>query len=178
MSGPGFCGDKLLSRIHVQSLGHSVEFLRTEMGVILSSTVERLVLAALLGGLIGLERELRHKAAGLRTNMLICFGAAMFTVLSIQLADKFGGDHVRIAAQIIPGIGFIGAGTILHARGSVIGLTSAATIFVTASIGMAAGAGLYITAIFAAIIVLIALAVLGRLEDRFERERRQNAASA
>jgi len=162
----------------VQSSGHSFDFLWTQMGVILSSTVMRLILAAFLGGLIGLEREWRHKAAGLRTNMLICFGAAMFTVLSIELSDKFGGDHVRIAAQIIPGVGFIGAGTILHARGSVIGLTSAATIFVTASIGMAAGAGLYITATFATIVVLIALAALGRLEAHFERQRRQNAASA
>ncbi len=146
------------------------------MGTILGSTIVRLVLAAFLGGLIGLEREWRHKAAGLRTNMLMCFGAAMFTVLSVQLADKFGGDHVRIASQIIPGIGFIGAGTILRERGSIVGLTSAATIFVTASIGMAAGAGLYLTATFATIVVLIALAVLGRLENRFERGR-QRAAS-
>jgi len=160
----------------VQAFGHSIDLLRTEMGTILGSTIVRLVLAAFLGGLIGLEREWRHKAAGLRTNMLMCFGAAMFTVLSVQLADKFGGDHVRIASQIIPGIGFIGAGTILRERGSIVGLTSAATIFVTASIGMAAGAGLYLTATFATIVVLIALAVLGRLENRFERGR-QRAAS-
>ena len=160
----------------MQALGHSIEFLRSEMGIILSSTIVRLILAAFLGGLIGLERELRHKSAGLRTNMLMCFGAAMFTVMSAQLADKFGGDHVRIASQIIPGIGFIGAGTILRERGSIVGLTTAATIFVTASIGMAAGGGLYLTAIFATVVVLIALAVLGRLEDRFERRRQQSAS--
>src|ERR1035438_9738778 len=87
------------------------QLLRGELTVFLSSTLARLVLAAILGGIIGLERQIRHKPAGLRTNMFICFGAAMFTVLSKQLA---GGesDSARIAAQIIPGIGFIGAGSI------------------------------------------------------------------
>jgi putative Mg2+ transporter-C (MgtC) family protein len=109
-----------------------------------------------------LERQLRRKPAGLRTNMFICFGAAMFTVLSDKLAGSLGGDHTRIAAQIIPGIGFIGAGSILHSRGSVVGLTTAATLFVVASVGMAAGGGLYITAIFATLVILIVLAVLGK----------------
>ena len=99
--------------------------------------------------------------------MFICFGSAMFTVLSDQLAGSMGGDHTRVAAQIIPGIGFIGAGSILHARGSVVGLTTAATLFVVASVGMATGGGLYITAIFATIVILLALAVLGNLERRF-----------
>jgi len=89
---------------------------RTEMGVVLSTTILRLTVAAILGGIIGLERQLKHKPAGLRTNMFICFGSALFTVLSGQLAGSLGGDHTRIAAQIIPGIGFIGAGSILHAR--------------------------------------------------------------
>src|SRR6266704_5301884 len=93
---------------------------RTEMGVVLSTTILRLTVAAILGGIIGLERQLRHKPAGLRTNMFICFGAAMFTVLSKQLAGT-DSDSARIAAQIIPGIGFIGAGSILHARASVTG---------------------------------------------------------
>ena len=79
-----------------------IELLRNELGVVLSSTLARLLLAAILGGVIGLERQLRHKPAGLRTNMFICFGAAMFTVLSNQLASTLGGDHTRIAAQIIP----------------------------------------------------------------------------
>src|SRR6267143_4224131 len=140
--------------------------LRSEMGTVISSTIVRLLVAALLGGAIGLERQLRHKPAGLRTNLFICFGAAMFTVLSSELAGSMGGDHTRVAAQIIPGIGFIGAGSILHARGSVVGLTSAATIFVVASVGMATGGGLYFTAIFATIVILIALALLGRLENR------------
>jgi len=140
----------------------------SQMQAVLSSTVVRLVTAAILGGAIGLERQLRHKPAGLRTNMFICFGAAMYTVLSDKLAGSIGGDHTRVAAQIIPGIGFIGAGSILHARGSVVGLTTAATLFVVASVGMAAGGGLYITAIFATIVILLALAVLGKVERKFQ----------
>lgn len=127
----------------------------------------RLVVAAALGCIIGLERELRHKAAGLRTNMFICFGAALFTVLSDIYAQQWGGDHTRIAAQIIPGIGFIGAGSILHSRGGVTGLTTAATIFVVASIGMAAGGGLFFLAFFATVILLVGLLILGRVETRF-----------
>ena len=139
---------------------------RTEMGVVLSTTILRLTIAAILGGIIGLERQLKHKPAGLRTNIFICFGSALFTVLSGQLAGSLGGDHTRIAAQIIPGIGFIGAGSILHARGSTMGLTTAATVFVVASVGMAAGGGLYITAVFATGVILIALALLGQFEKR------------
>ena len=104
----------------------------------------RLVLAAFLGGAIGLEREIKHRPAGLRTNLFICVGAAMFTLLSDALAVRYLGDHTRIAAQIIPGIGFIGAGSILHNRDNLVtGITSAATLFVVASVGMAVGGGLY-----------------------------------
>ena len=127
----------------------------------------QLLLAAVLGGAIGLERELRHRPSGLRTNLFICFGSAMFTILSAKLAGEFTGDHTRIAAQIIPGIGFIGAGSIIHARAGVTGLTSAATLFVVASIGMACGGGLYAPAIFATILILLSLVVLGRMEERF-----------
>jgi len=131
-----------------------------------ATSLARLVLAAILGGAIGLERELRHRPAGLRTNMFICFGAAMFTILSIGLAGV-PSDAARIAAQIIPGIGFIGAGSILHNRGLTTGLTTAATLFVVASVGMAAGGGLYLTAAFATAVVLLALFVLGRFERNF-----------
>lgn len=133
---------------------------------LVTSSVLRLLLAATLGGLIGLERELKHRAAGLRTNIFICFGAAMFTVLSQQLAGV-PSDAARIAAQIIPGIGFIGAGSILHMRGLTSGLTSAATLFVVASVGMAAGGGLYLTAIFGTGMVLLALFFLGHAEETF-----------
>lgn len=133
---------------------------------IVTSSVSRLLLAAILGGLIGLERELKHRPAGLRTNMFICFGAALFTILSARLAGV-PSDSARIAAQIIPGIGFIGAGSIIHTRGLTSGLTTAATIFVVASVGMAAGGGLYLTAFFATGLVLASLFILGHLEETF-----------
>src|SRR5271167_2541096 len=147
----------------MSSIHDVIELLRNELGVVLSSTLARLLLAAILGGIIGLERQLRHKPAGLRTNMFICFGAAMFTVLSRQLSGS-DTDYTRIASQIIPGIGFIGAGSILHAKAAVTGLTTAATLFVVASVGMAAGGGLYLTAFFATILILISLVLLGRAE--------------
>jgi putative Mg2+ transporter-C (MgtC) family protein len=130
----------------------------------MAGDIEKLLLAALLGGLIGLEREAKHRPAGLRTNLFICVGAAMFTLLSRQLAGV-PSDYTRIAAQIIPGIGFIGAGSIIHARGDLVtGITSAATLFVVASIGMAVGGGVYLTAVFATLLVLGVLSLLGFLE--------------
>lgn len=134
---------------------------------LLSYNLVRLLLAAVLGGAIGLERELSQKPAGLRTNMFICFGSALFTILSIMMVDPSLGDHTRIASNIITGIGFIGAGSILHERGSVQGLTTAATVFVVAAIGMAAGAGFGLLAVFSTVIILLALRLLGLLEGRF-----------
>lgn len=129
--------------------------------------VGKLMLAALLGGLIGLERELSRKPAGLRTNMLICLGAALFTIISTESTRAFGaGDPTRIAAQIIPGIGFIGAGVVIREKGAIIGITSAATIFMVASIGMAVGSGLVVTAIFSTFLILGCLVVLGTVEER------------
>jgi putative Mg2+ transporter-C (MgtC) family protein len=149
------------------NLQHFGDLLRGEMasGIVMRS-MTRLVLAAFLGGVIGLERELKHRPAGLRTNMFICFGAALFTILSRALAAE-PSDYTRIAAQIIPGIGFIGAGSILHMRGLTTGLTTAATLFVVASVGMATGGGLYMTAIFATGVVLLVLFSLGHLEQTF-----------
>jgi putative Mg2+ transporter-C (MgtC) family protein len=135
------------------------------MGELFGKMIARLLLAAILGGLIGLERELRHRPAGLRTNMLICFGSAMFTVLSIQLGGP--NDTTRIAAQIISGIGFIGAGSILRDKGGVTGLTTAAAIFAVAAIGMACGGGLYMLGVFATMLIFLALLVLGWVERRF-----------
>src|SRR5690554_1125523 len=100
----------------------------------------RLLLAAILGGLVGLEREISGKPAGLRTNLLICVGAALLTELSLSIglltAERPNADPARIAAQIVSGIGFLGAGTIIQARGSVVGLTTAATLWVVAAIGI------------------------------------------
>jgi putative Mg2+ transporter-C (MgtC) family protein len=144
---------------------HPLELFRNMSSTVPAAALFRLLLAVLLGGIIGLERELKHRPAGLRTNMFICFGSAMFTLLSYELSG--GHEPTRIAAQIIPGIGFIGAGSILHARGLVNGLTTAATLFVVASVGMAVGGGLYVTAIFATLVVLLVLYALGRFEDTF-----------
>lgn len=150
----------------MESLQQIIHHLGGELLGTIPATIIRLIVAAILGGAIGLERELRRKPAGLRTNMFICFGAAMYTILSDSLAVEHIGDHTRIAAQIIPGIGFIGAGSILHARGSVTGLTTAATLFVVASVGMAAGGGLYLTATFATVLILVSLSFLGKVERR------------
>jgi putative Mg2+ transporter-C (MgtC) family protein len=128
----------------------------------------RLALAAGLGAAIGIERELRQKAAGLRTNMLIAVGSALFTVVSIQLA-RTGGTPDRIAAQIVSGIGFLGAGSILRSGRSVHGMTTAATIWVNAAVGMAAGAGLYSIATAATIITLVVLALLPFVERYLDR---------
>ena len=131
----------------------------------LGGDIVRILLATLLGGLIGLEREIKHRPAGLRTNIFICVGAAMFTLLSDELAGAHTGDHTRIAAQIIPGIGFIGAGSIIHSRGDLIsGVTTAATIFVTAAVGMAIGGGQNLLAVVATLLVLGVLLLLGTIE--------------
>ena len=123
----------------------------------------RLLLATALGAVIGFQRERAGKPAGLRTVVLVCVGAALFTVASIY---GFGtaADPSRIAAGIVIGIGFLGAGTILRREGSTVeGLTTAATIWVTAAIGLAAGAGLYIVAVVTATIVLIVLILPRRI---------------
>lgn len=126
----------------------------------------RLIAAAFLGGLIGLERELSHKPAGLRTNMLICSGSALFMIVSQLVAGSgtYSGDPGRIAAQVVAGIGFLGAGVIVHSRGSVVGVTTGATIFVIAAIGLAVGGGYYVPAAAATLIVIVSLLVLGKLE--------------
>lgn len=135
-----------------------------------------LAVAALLGGLVGLEREASGKPAGLRTNILICVGAALLTDLSLVLGARFGtgvpADPTRIAAQIVSGIGFLGAGTILQARGAVYGLTTAATLWVVAAIGMAVGSGNQVEAVGGTVLVLAILLPLGHLERWVERRRR------
>src|SRR5579864_5459067 len=147
---------------------HIYQVLHAELASVAGVSIMRLVLAAILGGIIGLDREIKHRPAGLRTNLFICLGSAMFTLLSDALAVEHIGDHTRIAAQIIPGIGFIGAGSILHARDKLVtGLTTAATIFVVASVGMAVGGGLYLTSIFATGLIFLCLYLLGRAEERF-----------
>ena len=136
-----------------------------------------LFLAAVMGGAIGLERELSGKPAGFRTNLLICVGAALLTELSIAIgntaANPANADPGRIAAQIVSGIGFLGAGTIIQSRGTVIGLTTAATLWVVSAIGIAVGAGYFVEAVGTTILVLVALFLLGKVESRLIQAKRQ-----
>ena len=125
--------------------------------------VLRLLLAVVLGALIGLEREHAKKAAGLRTHLLVCVGAALFTIASIYGFGE-GADAARVAAGVVAGIGFLGAGTIISTRGGLLaGLTTAASIWAVAAIGLAAGAGLYIPATVATVIIVIILMIPKRI---------------
>jgi putative Mg2+ transporter-C (MgtC) family protein len=142
---------------------HVVHELRLEL-------LAELALAVVLGGLIGFEREWRGKPAGLRTNILICMAAVLFTEISYR-SGMLGGDHGRIAAQILTGVGFLGAGTILHHKGSVTGLTSAATIWMVTAIGVTLGWGAYLDAMAATALVLVVLAGMQRAEDWIKRKR-------
>ena len=135
-------------------------------------------LAALLAGLIGAEREWTGKAAGLRTHMLIAVGAALLTDVSIGVGDRFGDgsnawDPGRIAAQIVSGVGFLGAGTIIQARGGVRGLTTAAGLWVAAALGLAVGARYYVEATVTTVVLLLILIALPPVEDRLLRRHRQ-----
>ena len=128
--------------------------------------------AAICGGMIGLERELNRKPAGLRTNMLICVGAAMYMTIGLLLVHANGenADVSRIAAQVVTGIGFLGAGCIIQAGDHVTGLTSAATIWVSAAIGIMAGAGFPTLAVIAALLVVVTLVLLREVEKRWLEE--------
>ena len=140
----------------------------------------KLALAVFLGGIIGFEREINGKPAGLRTNILICLGATLLMDLSTRIGLIDGhriGDPARIAAQVVSGVGFLGAGTIMHSQGTVTGLTSAATIWVVAAIGMTVGAGFYIEGVGAGLIVTFVLAGLGGLEHWVRRARRVASAT-
>lgn len=150
----------------VQNSGHMETFSRIEQWVVTGGAAGRLLLAAALGGAIGIDREWHHKASGVRTNLLICFGAALFTFLSPIIAGEGSGNRAQIASNIVQGIGFLGAGLILHNRDRVSGLTSATTVWAVASIGMACGAGLYVPALFSTVIVLIVLEFVGILETK------------
>jgi putative Mg2+ transporter-C (MgtC) family protein len=141
------------------------EFLVEVLELLRIGLLGKLSLGVVLGGAIGLEREVRGKAAGLRTNILICLGAILFTDLSIMIAGP-GSDPGRVAAQVVTGVGFLGAGTILQSRGTVTGLTSAATIWLVAAIGVAIGTGATLEAAGATLLVILVLAALGSLERR------------
>jgi putative Mg2+ transporter-C (MgtC) family protein len=136
----------------------------------LETQIMRLVLAAVLGGVVGFERESLHKAAGLRTYMLVCIGATAFTLVSLGLPggspDTASSNISRVVAAIVTGIGFLGAGTILHDRGHVEGLTTAAGLWVMAALGAAIGLGAYAAALATAVLTLFTLRGLGPIMSR------------
>jgi putative Mg2+ transporter-C (MgtC) family protein len=136
----------------------------------------RLAASLVLGGLVGIERELHDQPAGFRTHTLICLGATMIMLLSIYvpqraLPDTVGGDPGRIAAQVVSGIGFLGAGAILRLGASVKGITTAASIWVVAALGLVIGAGMYGTAAVGTVFILFILTILGKIEKRVFTER-------
>ena len=134
--------------------------------VISAASTKRLLMACAMGGVIGLEREWRHKDSGLRTNMLVCMGSALFTIMSPILAGVGGQNQGQVASNIVQGVGFLGAGLILHTKNRTLGLTSAATVFAVAAIGMTCGAGLYIEAAIATVLVLLSLQAVGLVETK------------
>ena len=149
---------------------HSFHESWPQLVAILGPFLSRCGAAVLCGASIGLERELKGKPAGFRTNILICLGAAMYMSVGLLLTHQggeAGADPSRIAAQVVTGIGFIGAGCIIQERRRVTGLTSAATIWVVAAIGIISGAGFPVLAFISSVIVVLTLASLGWLEDRF-----------
>src|SRR5258708_21995485 len=128
----------------------------------LQEIVLRLSFAALLGAAIGVELDLHRRPAGIRTSAFVCMGSALFTILSFQLAKMYGDtSSTRIASNLVQGIGFLGAGAILREGGGLVGLTTAATIFVEAAIGMAVGGGVYPVGGYGTGVVLFCVGVLG-----------------
>lgn len=133
--------------------------------------IPKLVFSVLCGGIIGLERELKNKPAGIKTNILICLGSSLYTSVSVLLSTQLGdtghfGDPGRIAAQIVSGIGFLGGGTIIQSRGTILGLTTAATIWVVAAIGIMIGIGQTEIALISSLIVVSLLVASNWFEDR------------
>lgn len=135
----------------------------------------RLVLSAIVGGLIGMEREVNNRPAGLRTHVLVTLGSALVMLVSIDgfynLADRVPGDPARLASQVVSGIGFLGAGTIMRTGNSINGLTTAASLWVSAGIGLAIGSGYYLGGIVTGIIVLITLMSLGFFEKKILKKK-------
>lgn len=132
----------------------------------------KIVMAVICGGIIGYERESTGKSAGLRTCLLVSIGSTVFTIVSFRMADMFGGDATRIAAQIVTGIGFLGAGVIMREFGrGITGLTTAAMIWVMAGIGMLIGSGMLITALILSLLIMVLILTLGKLERRLHMRR-------
>ncbi len=151
-----------------------IETLFNQSEVTHANIVLRLLVSLLLGGAIGWERESKRQTAGLRTHVMICMGATLFMITSIYIPQTFrgfpNGDPGRLAAQVVSGVGFLGAGAIFRIGSNVKGLTTAATIWVVAAIGLAVGAGEYIGALTGTSFILFVLTGLGKVERKFFRE--------
>ena len=130
----------------------------------------KLMLACVLGGVIGYEREARHKSAGLRTNILVCLGSCLVMMISVDIGDGSGVDSARIAAQVVSGIGFLGAGAIMKEGLSVTGLTTAACLWVVAGVGLAVGLGFYPGAVMTTVFVALVLRIFGRFDSWMVKE--------
>ena len=133
----------------------------------------KLVLAIALGGLIGLEREASQKPAGFRTNILVCVGSTMMMTLAVLLVRSKGGEAdslIRLAAGVITGVGFLGAGTIFQARGTIAGLTTASTLWLVAGLGLVIGAGYYVPALIFTALTITTLLLFHRIEDTYLRK--------
>jgi putative Mg2+ transporter-C (MgtC) family protein len=152
--------------VSAMQAGHALSFSQVQQWGLTTAVFGRLLLASVLGGAVGLDREFHHKASGIRTNLLICFGSALFTYLSAVVAGEGSTNKGQIASNIVQGVGFLGAGLILHNRNRISGLTSAATVFAVAAIGMSCGAGLYLPATFAALLVIAVLEFVGMWETK------------
>jgi putative Mg2+ transporter-C (MgtC) family protein len=143
-------------------------------------SIARLLLASLLGGMIGLEREMHGRAAGFRTHLLVSLGSCLFVITSIHFYELYGNtnrigppgvDPGRVAAQVVTGIGFLGAGAIIRDKASIRGLTTAACLWIAAAIGLACGAGLYYLAPFVALLAIISLLFLKKIENRLTKDK-------
>ena len=143
------------------------------------SVILRILVAAVLGGFMGLERGLKNRAAGLRTYMLVCVGACLIMLTNQFIFQTYvQGDPVRMGAQVISGIGFLGAGAIIQDKGKVRGLTTAASLWVVAAIGLAVGAGMYLTAISTTFFLFLILSVFAKLEEKTMRKTKAKAEKA
>ncbi|MDV4152750.1 MgtC/SapB family protein [Clostridium sp. AL.422] len=151
------------------------------MGLSIKDIVVRIFLALIIGGLIGYEREVQNRSAGLRTHILVCLGATIISLLQIQIGNHaiamieaneklinvINVDYGRLGAQVITGVGFIGAGAIIHNKGNIKGLTTAATLWIVACLGLSIGMGGYFISVFSAIIIFIIIVFLKRIENKF-----------
>ena len=139
----------------------------------------RLLLAVVLGGIIGIERETSHKPAGLRTNILICVSSAMMMILAVLFSGKDAGSQeaMRVAAGVITGVGFLGAGAIIQARGTVHGLTTASVIWAVAGLGLAVGAGYYLISIVFTVLVVLILVLLRKIDHTLYKRSEKNRPS-